>query len=193
MSRGDGYRRVSATPLFQMAERAEALKAYTVKKIVSGGQAGVDRAALDVALALNIPVGGWCPADRKAEDGPIGTKYPLKETNSSDYETRTMFNARDSNGTLILTKGAPTGGTALTIKWAKGFDKDYLVIDLDQDYDVATVKEWLFTNYIGVLNVAGPRASKFPDIYDLAKIFLEGLLEMVCPRCKRAGHSHDYK
>ena len=161
----------------QMVQREEDLEAYNVKKIVSGGQTGVDRAALDVAMELNIPVGGWCPKGRNAEDGPIDAKYPLKETNSSDYEIRTMFNARDSNGTLILSKGEPSGGTALTIKLAKGFDKPYLVIDLDKNYDRESVKVWLFENCIDVLNVAGPRASKFPGIYDQAKRFLEGLLE----------------
>ncbi len=169
-------RLTSLTPFLQMADRAEALKAYTIKKIVSGGQTGVDRAGLDAAIEMNIPVGGWCPKDRKAEDGPIDDRYPLRETNSCDYETRTMFNVRDSHGTLILTKGTPTGGTALTIKWAKGFDKDYLVVDLDKDYNVASVKEWLFENQIEVLNIAGPRSSKFPEIYDKAKTFLEGLL-----------------
>ena len=96
-------RLTSLTPFLQMADRVEALKAYTIKKIVSGGQTGVDRAGLDAAIKMNIPVGGWCPKDRKAEDGPIDDRYPLKETNSSDYETRTMFNVRDSHGTLILT------------------------------------------------------------------------------------------
>ena len=174
-------RLTSLTPLLQMSDRAEALRAYTIKKIVSGGQTGVDRAALDAAMDFDIPVGGWCPKGRKAEDGPIDIKYPLKETNSSDYEIRTMFNARDSHGTLILTKGTPTGGTALTIKWAKGFDKDYLVIDLDDDYDLVSVKGWLFANHITVLNIAGPRASKFPGIYNQAKTFLEGLLGRVTP------------
>ena len=132
-------------------------------------------------MEMNIPIGGWCPRGRKAEDGPIDDKYPLQETNSSDYEIRTTFNARDSNGTLILTKGNPSGGTALTIQRAKGFDKPYLVIDLDKTYDLDSVKVWLLDNYIDVLNVAGPRASNFPDIYDQAKTFLKALLESMTP------------
>ena len=155
----------------------DTLEAYTIKKIVSGGQTGVDRAALDVAMEMNLPVGGWCPKGRNAEDGPIDAKYPLKETNSSEYETRTMFNVRDSHGTLILTKGTPTGGTALTIKRAKGFGKDHLIIDLDKDYDIAFVKEWLFNNHIGTLNIAGPRESNFPGIYDQATVFLKSLFK----------------
>ena len=80
-------------------------------RIVSGGQTGVDRAALDVALELSIPCGGWCPKGRKAEDGALPARYPLKETPSEEYAQRTTWNVRDSDGTLILTHGAPTGGT----------------------------------------------------------------------------------
>ncbi len=164
-----------------MVEKQADFKAYTIKKIVSGGQTGVDRAALDVAMEMNIPVGGWCPKGRKAEDGPIDVKYSLRETKSSDYEIRTMFNVRDSHGTLILTKGNPSRGTALTIQRAKGLDKNYMVIDLDKSHDLESVKVWLFDNYIDVLNVAGPRASNFPDIYDQARAFLESLLDSRAP------------
>ncbi len=83
-------------------------------KIISGGQTGVDRAALDVALELGILCGGWCPKGRKAEDGPIDPHYPLKETNSPNYPLRTEKNIRESDGTLILTKGPVNGGTSLT-------------------------------------------------------------------------------
>src|SRR3954454_8651242 len=94
----------------------EGRRAVMFTKIVSGGQTGVDRAALDVALALGIPCGGWCPKGRKAEDGPIEDRYPLSETPSSDYRQRTLWNIRDSDATLILTWGEPTGGTLLTVK-----------------------------------------------------------------------------
>ncbi|MEZ6054758.1 MAG: putative molybdenum carrier protein, partial [Planctomycetaceae bacterium] len=83
--------------------------------IVSGGQTGVDRAALDVGLDLDLPCGGWCPRGRKAEDGPIDERYPLKETESAKYDVRTRRNVRDSDGTLVLTVGDPIGGTALTV------------------------------------------------------------------------------
>ena len=71
-------------------------------KIVSGGQSGVDRAALDFALENKIPCGGWCPKGRLAEDGRIHHRYPLRETSSTDYRVRTQANVEDSDGTLIL-------------------------------------------------------------------------------------------
>jgi putative molybdenum carrier protein len=71
-------------------------------KIVSGGQTGADRAALDWALARGVPCGGWCPKGRKAEDGPIDLKYPLKETPSSSYLQRTEWNVRDSDATVVF-------------------------------------------------------------------------------------------
>ena len=85
-----------------------------VERIVSGGQTGVDRAALDVAIELGVPCGGWCPRGRKAEDGPIAARYPLRETNSVSYRVRTERNVRESDGVLILTWGPPREGTALT-------------------------------------------------------------------------------
>ena len=92
---------------------------HPARKIISGGQAGVDRAALDIALELGIECGGWCPKGRGAEDGRIGPKYPLLETGSEDPNVRTERNVRDSDATLIFTWGKPTGGTAYTIKMAE--------------------------------------------------------------------------
>ncbi|PSQ85488.1 MAG: molybdenum cofactor carrier, partial [Bacteroidetes bacterium QH_2_63_10] len=90
-----------------------------MRKIISGGQTGVDRAALDAALAFNVPVGGWCPKGRRAEDGQIPDRYPLEETPSEAYEQRTAWNVRDSDGTLIITDGSLEGGTALTMTEAR--------------------------------------------------------------------------
>jgi hypothetical protein len=92
---------------------------YTVKKVVSGGQTGVDRAAVDVALELGMSCGGWCPKGRKAEDGRIPDQYPLQETPSADYRQRTEWNVRDSDGTVALTFGEPTEGTAQAIRMAE--------------------------------------------------------------------------
>lgn len=143
-----------------------------ITKIVSGGQTGVDRAALDVALALGIPCGGWCPKGRRAEDGAIPAHYPLTETTSKDYRVRTRRNVRDSDGTLILMRGPLSGGTALTRRLAKEMRKPCFVVDLTRRPRVSDVRTWLASNNICTLNVAGPRESSQPGIHALARRFL---------------------
>jgi hypothetical protein len=145
-------------------------------KIVSGGQTGVDRAALDVALELGLPCGGWCPRGRKAEDGPLVVSYPLQETPSGVYAHRTEWNVRDSDGTLILTVGEPAGGTALTCKMAVRRSKPCLVLDLGKRPRIGKVRDWATERHVRVLNVAGPRESGVPGIYKLATRFLRRLL-----------------
>ena len=88
-------------------------------KIISGGQTGADRAALDVALTLSLPIGGWCPQGRRAEDGVIPDRYPLLETPERNYQARTRRKIEDSDGTLILNLGQLGGGTALTVAHAR--------------------------------------------------------------------------
>ncbi len=158
-----------------MAQEDPNEKPFYIEKIVSGGQTGVDRAALDLALRLGIPSGGWCPKGRKAEDGPIDMRYPLKETPSTLYPVRTERNVRDSDGTLVLTWGRPSGGTALTIKLARQHQKPILVVDLSKGGDLKPVMEWAKENSIRILNVAGPPESKIPGIHDRASKFLERL------------------
>jgi hypothetical protein len=148
---------------------------FHIEKIISGGQTGVDRAALDVALELGISCGGWCPRGRKAEDGPIATRYPLQETTSANYSVRTEKNVRESDGTLVLTKGQPKAGTALTIKFARKHKKPYLVRDPFVTKDFGTVGIWLKINRIRVLNVAGPREREIPGMGDRAFEFLKEL------------------
>lgn len=150
------------------------------RRIVSGGQTGVDRAALDVALALGIECGGWCPHGRRAEDGPIPEHYPLRETASPRYEERTEANVRDSDATLALTRGAPTGGTALTCELARRYARPCMVVDLAAGAPVAAVQHWLDTNSVEVLNVAGPRESGAPGIYVEATTWLRRLLAVRC-------------
>jgi hypothetical protein len=145
-------------------------------KIVSGGQTGVDRAALDVARELGLPCGGWCPKGRRAEDGPIDARYPLQETPGDGYPQRTEWNVRDSDGTLILTRGEPDRGTRLTAELAQRYGKPLLVLDLAEEPDTAKVRAWVEEHRIQVLNVAGPRASSCPGIYDQAARFLRKLL-----------------
>jgi hypothetical protein len=147
-----------------------------IEKIISGGQTGVDRAALNVAIALGIPCGGWCPRGRLAEDGPISRAYPLQETPTSDYAERTRWNVRDSDGTLVLTMGPPTGGTAVTVGFARALAKPVLVVDLEQTPGVGETRRWLEEHRVRILNVAGPRASSFPQVGPLAEQFLQALL-----------------
>ncbi|MFQ5545320.1 MAG: putative molybdenum carrier protein [Acidiferrobacterales bacterium] len=145
-------------------------------KIVSGGQTGVDRAALDVAIELEIPCGGWCPRGRLAEDGTVPGRYPLEETRSAEYTERTERNVIDSDGTLIIATSPLTGGTALTVELAHRWDKPCFIVDLKEVTDVDTIITWLQHRQIEILNVAGPRESKHPGIYEEARHFLRKLL-----------------
>jgi hypothetical protein len=147
-----------------------------IRKIVSGGQTGVDRAALDVARELKLERGGWCPRGRLAEDGYIPDEYPLQETATSVYAERTELNVKDSDGTLVLTCGSPSGGTAYTVTCAQRHGKPYYVVDLTQRADVLSTRQWLRSSSITVLNVAGPRRSESPEGYRLAYEFLMRLL-----------------
>lgn len=142
-----------------------------LKKIISGGQTGVDRSALDAAIEKKFPCGGYCPKGRRAEDGPINNKYPLTETTSSAYQVRTKSNIIDSDGTLIITKTKPDGGTALTISLCKNLKKSFFIFSTEKDYknQVAEMMNWLETNKIEILNIAGPRESKEPGIYKESK------------------------
>ena len=145
-------------------------------RLISGGQTGADRAGLDVGLALNIPVGGWCPQGRKAEDGRIPDRYPLTETAEADYDTRTRRNVEHSDGTLILNLGMLDGGTALTVKLARQMGKPCLIVALEEGIEPTAFREWLDENHIAVLNVAGPRESKRPGVYDATCRLLNALL-----------------
>ena len=151
-------------------------------KIISGGQTGVDRAALEVGLALGLAVGGGCPQGRRAEDGIIPDRYPLTETPEPDYETRTRHNIEDADGTLILNLGTLDGGTALTADHARRVGKPYLVVALEAGIEPAAFRAWLDRSQIAVLNVAGPREGKRPGVYAAAVRCLEALMRAVLPR-----------
>ena len=146
-------------------------------KIVSGGQTGADRAALDAALDWGVAAAGWCPKGRLAEDGPIGDHYPLKETPQPRYGQRTDWNARDSDGTLIVARRPLTGGTALTERLARSRGKPCLVIHPDESPDaVAVARDWIRQHRITVLNVAGPRQSSNSTSYTDTRRILDALL-----------------
>lgn len=139
--------------------------------VISGGQTGVDRAALDVAIAMGIRHGGWCPKGRRAEDGVISEKYNLTETSSEDYSERTILNIKDSDATLIFVPSIPintTDGTRLTIKEVFERKKSYLLIDLSREQNPSKkIEEWAANSSIKILNIAGPRESQSPGIYEL--------------------------
>jgi hypothetical protein len=146
------------------------------ERIVSGGQSGVDRAALDVALELGVPCGGWCPRGRLAEDGRIPERYPLEETPSDDYPQRTEWNVRDSDATLILFRDVLEGGSALTARLARSYGRPCRTIDLEAAPDAAAIREWLERQAVRTLNVAGPRASSAPALYEQAARLLRAVL-----------------
>ena len=151
-----------------------------IKKIISGGQTGADQAALDVAINLNIPHGGWIPKGRKTEVGILPDIYRLKEMPNASYPKRTEQNILDSEGTLIVSHGILTGGSALTRKLAMQHHHPWLHIDLDilDKSDAAgIVRLWIAKNNIEILNVAGARASKDPNIYQATVTVLKDVLE----------------
>ena len=146
-----------------------------ISKIVSGGQTGADRAALDVALKHGFPHGGWCPKGRKAEDGPISWNYALVETPSGNYLQRTEWNARDTDGTVIFTMaGAVTGGSKRTIDFARKHTKPWLHLHPNMDGDpVSLLLEFVEQHRIQTLNVAGSRGSKEPELHAWTSEVLE--------------------
>jgi Circularly permutated YpsA SLOG family len=147
-----------------------------IRKVVSGGQTGVDRAGLDAAINAGIPIGGYCPKGRRAEDGIIPERYPLIELESPESCYRTEKNVLESDGTLILNKGVLSEGTKLTLDYTVKYGKPSLVVQLDaeQNIEPANVTRWIKGQYINVLNIAGPRESKQPEgIYDEAAAYME--------------------
>jgi hypothetical protein len=147
--------------------------------IVSGGQTGVDRGALDAAMAAGIHCGGWCPRGRRAEDGVIPAGYPLNETSSSDYEQRTRLNVEQSDATLVIEFSAASPGTRLTQSWVRRAMKPLLLIDALADAPesaVAVVLDFVQSERVRVLNVAGPRASEAPGAYTYARELVSGLI-----------------
>ena len=179
-------------------------------KVISGGQTGVDRGALDAALALEVECGGWCPAGRLAEDGTIPKRYPVLELPNSGYAERTARNVADSNGTLIISNGEPIGGTRETVDRCIEMGKPFLVIDcarlsIRESIEAATefvkglssradardlsVGQVISEHSRGsspsarlgmtVLNVAGPRASQWPESHNTAQQIVSGVLRVL--------------
>lgn len=145
--------------------------------IVSGGQTGADRAALDFAIEKKILHGGWCPKGRLAEDGALAKKYKLQETPDSDYTQRTLWNVRDSDGTVIVSIAKTLeGGSKKTEEFALELGKPVVHISKQRDKHPARIlKSFLKKNEIRILNIAGPRASKEAGVYEFVQEILENI------------------
>jgi hypothetical protein len=166
---------------FTKGRKKESL-AGKLLKVISGGQTGVDRGALDAALALEVECGGWCPAGRLAEDGTIPKRYPVVELPNAGYAERTARNVADSDGTLIISSGEPIGGTRETIDRCVEMDKPHLIIDhakIPTNEIVELVLRFVGDHHVRLLNVAGPRASQWPEghkiIEQIVSTVLRGL------------------
>lgn len=149
-----------------------------IRKIITGGQTGSDRAAMDFALRYGLPLEGWCPRGRLAEDGVIDSRYPLRETPSDVYAERTEWNVRDSDGTLVFTHGEVLGGTLLTIECTAKYARPTFVHELSTSVDRPAFDEWLRAHGIHSLNVAGPRESHAPGV--VYRLTMECLQALCC-------------
>lgn len=150
-----------------------------IKKMISGGQTGADRGALDAAIKYSFPYGGWIPKGRLTENGPLPDEYRLKEMPTKNYQDRTEINVLASHGTVIITHGKLTGGSALTKKLAKKHERPYLHIDLNKTpafIAASEINNWVIKHGIEILNVAGSRASKDPQIYEDTRYIVEGAI-----------------
>jgi len=152
-----------------------------IKKIIASSQTGVNRAVLDAAIGKNITCAGWCPKGRLAEDGALPKRYPLQEAKFSDERIPTEMNVIEGDGTLILTRGRPTGCIALSEVIARRNSKPLLVVDLlkirNRDMMLSFIRKWIDDKRIEILNVAGPRESRCPGIYQDTRVLLEMLID----------------
>ena len=148
-------------------------------KIISGGQTGVDRAALDVALRHGIQCGGWCPAGRIDESGKIPDYYPVQELESGGFTERTLQNVNDSDGTVVIYPGELRGGSEQTVRFSVELKRPHQLIDaskLSAEDSAQLIAEFVRENRIGILNVAGPRESEWPEGYAYASRALDAFL-----------------
>ncbi len=163
-------------------------------KIISGGQTGVDRAALDVALKHGIESGGWCPAGRLDEFGRIPDRYPVRELESGGFTERTLHNVKDSDGTVIVYPGKLSGGTEQTVRFCIEQRRPFKLINssnVSTEKAAQLIADFVRANTIDVLNVAGPRQSEWAKGYDYAASMLEAFINSIASRSgsKRRSYS----
>jgi Circularly permutated YpsA SLOG family len=160
----------------------EAAAIVKALKIISGGQTGVDRAALDAALRHGIECGGWCPAGRLDEFGKIPNHYPIRELQGGGFTERTLQNVKDSDGTVVMYPGELRGGSEQTIRFCVELQRPHQLIDaskINAEDAANLITDFVRANKPGILNVAGPRHSEWPEGYAYASraldIFLTAL------------------
>ena len=166
-----------------------------LKKIISGGQTGADQGALDAAIKYKFPHGGWIPKGRKTEDGRLPDDYKLKEMPTDSYPKRTEKNIIDSDGTVIISHGKLTGGSKLTKDLANKHKRPCIHIDLNETpafIAASRINSWTIKHGIKILNVAGPRSSKDPKIYDVVKYIIEGVILLSLVNAKTGSMITDY-
>lgn len=151
-------------------------------KIISGGQTGIDRAALDIALKHGIECGGWCPAGRLDEFGRIPDRYPVQELEAGGFTERTLQNVKDSDGTLVIYPYKVAGGTEQTVRFCIELKRPHQLIDgstISTEDAAKLIADFVLKNKIGILNVAGPRRSEWPEGYDWALRALDSSLNSI--------------
>jgi len=150
-------------------------------KVISGGQTGVDRAALDVALTHGIECGGWCPAGRLDEFGKIPDRYPIQELHDGGFTERTFQNVKDSDGTVVIYPRELAGGTEQTVRFCVELQRPHELIDaskLSSEVAAKLITDFVRKDKIGILNVAGPRQSEWTEGYDYAFRVLNAFLRL---------------
>jgi hypothetical protein len=164
-------------------------------KIISGGQTGVDRAALDVALKNGIDCGGWCPAGRLDEFGKIPDRYPLRELEGGGFTERTLQNVKDSDGTVIIYSGKLSGGTEQTVRFCLE-QRLHQLLDASKiptEEAARLIADFVRKHKINILNVAGPRESEWPEGYDYAfhvlEVFVNSIRSKSTSRSKKSDYS----
>jgi Circularly permutated YpsA SLOG family len=165
-----------------MAGRRQPRQTVKALKVISGGQTGVDRAALDVSLKHGIDCGGWCPAGRLDEFGRIPDRYPVRELQAGGFAERTMQNVKDSDGTVVIYRRQIGGGTKQTVRFCVDLKRPHKLIDASKirAEDAANlITDFVRAKEIKILNVAGPRQSEWPEGYEYAFRVLERFLTAV--------------